>query len=115
MSAAYVSYYYVDQSYNGVDWEGAFQEALKASRAAESGDEVRRGTAALLNKLGDPYSRVLPPASAAKFQAEDSGKARARAPIASAASSRGCMTMGRRTSEPIHRHYSRCFVSQTMG
>jgi len=74
-----VQYYYVDPTLGGLDWQAAFREALEASRASESPAQTQRITAALLAKLQDPYTRILPKASAARrFQAESSGKVRHR-------------------------------------
>jgi hypothetical protein len=74
--AAYINYFYVDDTFAGNDWEGAFQKALKESADAHSADEVRQRTKALVATLGDSYTRVLEPTAARIFDAERSGQAR---------------------------------------
>eukprot|EP00892_Ulva_mutabilis_P000869 jgi/Ulvmu1/10783/UM069_0017.1 len=71
---AFVSYYYLDGSFNGVPWEASFQKALQQSAAAASVAEVRKSTDDLLSLLGDPYTRLLTGPAAAISDAEQNGQ-----------------------------------------
>ena len=74
--AAFINYYFVDQEFNGMDWQRAFQEAMQLSYTASSAETVHRETSALVARLGDPYTKVLPLLSGRIFQAESNGKVR---------------------------------------
>lgn len=74
--AAYVTYYYVNADFEGADWQGAFERALRQSQAASGAAVVDALTDGLLAQLHDPYTRRLGPQAAAVFRAEQQGKVR---------------------------------------
>lgn len=102
--AAYVKYYYVDDSFNGLDWDAAYQAALEQSYGAETGDEVDAITTALLKRLGDPFTRLLSPQASRTYKAEKQGAVRPacaaahtqppRIPVTCTATTRELITAG---------------------
>jgi hypothetical protein len=56
---------YVDQSYNGTEWDGELVAALTAVADAKNLEEGRAQIPQLLAKLGDPFTRWLPSRSGA--------------------------------------------------
>ena len=52
---------FVDPHYNGVDWVGELSGALNAAADASTPKEAQREIAGLLGKLGDPFTRWVPP------------------------------------------------------
>jgi len=57
--------YYLDRTFNGMDWRKA-HEQLQASRPYTE-DQALEAAKKLVSSLGDRYSRVLPPLQAAKL------------------------------------------------
>ncbi|EFN55782.1 hypothetical protein CHLNCDRAFT_30937 [Chlorella variabilis] len=51
---------YVDQSYNGTEWDEELVAALTSVAQAPSVEEARTQIPAMLGKLGDPFTRWLP-------------------------------------------------------
>ncbi|GAB4819206.1 hypothetical protein N2152v2_006252 [Parachlorella kessleri] len=52
---------FVDPRYNGVDWVGELSGALHAAADASTPKEAQREISGLLGKLGDPFTRWVPP------------------------------------------------------
>lgn len=69
-----MTYYYVNDDFEGVNWQAQFEQALRQSQQASSAAEVDRLTDGLLAQLQDPYTRKLGPQAAAVFRAEQDGK-----------------------------------------
>ena len=72
--AAFVTYYYLDETFNGVDWDGSFQRALRQAADASSVAEVHQRTDDLLQLLGDPFTRLLRGPAASISDAERGGQ-----------------------------------------
>ena len=71
-----MKYYYVDDSFNGVDWDAAYKAALDQTYEAQSGDEVDAITTQLLKRLDDPFTRLLSPQASKNYKAEKQGTVR---------------------------------------
>jgi len=52
---------YVDPSYNHVDWQQELSKALNTVAASESPKEASNEIASMVGKLGDPFTRWVPP------------------------------------------------------
>lgn len=52
---------YVDPTFNGADWMGELGDALTTSAEASTPEEAQKQIGAMLGKLGDPFTRWVPP------------------------------------------------------
>jgi len=57
-----VSKAYVDSEFGGHEWEGELSQALVAAFRAPTGDAAYKEIGRMLDKLGDPFTRIMPPA-----------------------------------------------------
>ena len=53
---------YVDGQFGGHNWEEALSDALVAAYSAPSGDKAYAQIGRMLEKLGDPFTRIVPAA-----------------------------------------------------
>lgn len=51
---------YVDGRFGGHDWEAELSNALVSAYTAESGDKAYKQIGDMLEKLGDPFTRLVP-------------------------------------------------------
>ena len=51
---------YVDAQFGGHQWEDELSNALVATYSAENGEGAYRQISAMLAKLGDPFTRIVP-------------------------------------------------------
>ena len=51
---------YVDGRFGGHDWEAELSDALVAAYAAKTGDTAYAQIGTMLDKLGDPFTRIVP-------------------------------------------------------
>ncbi|KAI3437893.1 hypothetical protein D9Q98_000338 [Chlorella vulgaris] len=65
---------YVDQSYNGTEWDGELVAALTAVADAKNLEEGRAQIPQLLAKLGDPFTRWLPSRQYQDFRIGNDGQ-----------------------------------------
>lgn len=52
---------FVDARFAGHNWDQELTESLTAAYSAESGENAYREISHMLSKLGDPFTRVVPP------------------------------------------------------
>eukprot|EP00232_Nephroselmis_pyriformis_P026968 CAMPEP_0182872424 /NCGR_PEP_ID=MMETSP0034_2-20130328/11696_1 /TAXON_ID=156128 /ORGANISM="Nephroselmis pyriformis, Strain CCMP717" /LENGTH=207 /DNA_ID=CAMNT_0025005015 /DNA_START=14 /DNA_END=633 /DNA_ORIENTATION=- len=67
---------YVDPTYNGLGpegWKSALEAGLAETYNAPNGAEARAKMQPLLDKLGDPFTRVLGPDAAASYMRQERG------------------------------------------
>lgn len=73
----------MDGRFGGNDWEGELSNALVSAYTAESSETAYRQIGEMLEKLGDPFTRIVPPSCVPL-----------RAPVASAyRQARSCLRM----------------------
>lgn len=65
---------FVDPSFNGHDWNGELKEHMLAAFAAPSGDVALGEIGAMIDDLGDPYTRRVPPEEYAAFRVSSDGE-----------------------------------------
>ncbi len=51
---------YVDAKFGGHQWEDELSNALVATSSAENGEGAYKQIGAMLAKLGDPFTRIVP-------------------------------------------------------
>lgn len=59
---------YVDLDFGGHEWEGELSQALVAAYRAPTGDAAYKEIAHMLDKLGDPFTRIMPPSCALRHR-----------------------------------------------
>ena len=52
---------FVDESFNGLRWDAELSASLTTAATAPSADEATQQIPQLLGKLGDPFTRWVPP------------------------------------------------------
>ncbi|CAL8463172.1 g2706 [Coccomyxa elongata] len=65
---------YVDGRFGGNDWEGELSNALVSAYTADSSETAYRQIGAMLEKLGDPFTRIVPPSEYADFRVSSDGE-----------------------------------------
>ncbi|KAL3159613.1 hypothetical protein ABBQ38_010023 [Trebouxia sp. C0009 RCD-2024] len=65
---------FVDARFAGHNWDQELTESLTAAYSAESGENAYREIAHMLSKLGDPFTRVVPPREYADFRVSSDGE-----------------------------------------
>lgn len=55
---------YVDAHFGGNDWEGELSEALVSAYTADTSASAYHQIGTMLEKLGDPFTRIVPPSYA---------------------------------------------------
>lgn len=71
---AIVAEAYVDPSFNGTDWEAELGEELTAASASSNPNEARQNIVSMLSKLGDPFTRWIPPKEYNDFRVSSDGE-----------------------------------------
>jgi C-terminal peptidase prc len=69
-----VSEAYEDSSFNGRNWEGDLAEGLMATYEAGSAEEAYEQVQVMLGRLGDPYTRIIPPQEFRDFRIGSDGE-----------------------------------------
>ncbi|KAK9826495.1 hypothetical protein WJX81_006338 [Elliptochloris bilobata] len=69
-----VSKAYVDSEFGGHEWEGELSQALVAAYRAPTGDAAYKEISHMLEKLGDPFTRIMPPGEYADFRVSSDGE-----------------------------------------
>ncbi|GFR48940.1 hypothetical protein Agub_g10947 [Astrephomene gubernaculifera] len=69
-----VSRAFVDQNFNGHDWEASLRRHMMAAYGSRSGEAAAAEIGALLEELGDPYTRRVPPEEYASFRVSSDGE-----------------------------------------
>jgi hypothetical protein len=52
---------FVDDTFNGHDWPYELKQHMIAAYEAQDGPKAFQEIVTMLNDLGDPYTRVIPP------------------------------------------------------
>lgn len=78
---------YVDGRFGGHDWKDELSTALTAAYSAESGDKAYAQIGRMLEKLGDPFTRIVPASCAPLFLCQAVASL-----IAFDAACKGCVT-----------------------
>jgi hypothetical protein len=76
LPAAYTKYYYIDETFHGIDWDEAFHQALEKTYRAKDSTAVDMETAKFLDRLGDPFTRMIDFQQAEVYKAESQGGVR---------------------------------------
>ena len=69
-----VSSAYVDGRFGGRDWRGDLVAGLNAAAAAPDARAAYGTISAMLDKLGDPYTRIVPPDEYSAFRVSSDGE-----------------------------------------
>ncbi|KAF8061390.1 CTPA3 [Scenedesmus sp. PABB004] len=65
---------FVDETFNGTYWPDALKAHMLAAYAAPNGPAAFAEIGAMLDQLGDPYTRVIPPSEYADFRVSSDGE-----------------------------------------
>ncbi|KXZ54634.1 hypothetical protein GPECTOR_4g699 [Gonium pectorale] len=65
---------FVDPTFNGHDWEGELRQHMLSAYAAHNGEEALGEIGRMLEDLGDPYTRRVPPEEYASFRMSSDGE-----------------------------------------
>lgn len=65
---------YVDPNFNHLDWHGELRSELESIAHAASLEEASKEVAGMINKLGDPFTRWVPPTEYADFRVSSDGE-----------------------------------------
>ncbi|GIL83336.1 hypothetical protein Vretimale_11309 [Volvox reticuliferus] len=65
---------FVDPSFNGHDWESELREHMMTAYSSSSDDEAFKEISHMLEDLGDPYTRRVPPEEYAAFRVSSDGE-----------------------------------------
>lgn len=65
---------YVDPNFNHLDWHGELRSELERVAHAASLEDASKEVAGMINKLGDPFTRWVPPTEYADFRVSSDGE-----------------------------------------
>jgi carboxyl-terminal processing protease len=65
---------YVDPNFNHLDWHGELRSELERIAHAASLEDASKEVAGMINKLGDPFTRWVPPTEYADFRVSSDGE-----------------------------------------
>ncbi|KAG2431731.1 hypothetical protein HXX76_009227 [Chlamydomonas incerta] len=69
-----VGHSFVDPAFNGHDWEGELREHMMKAYNSGNGSAALGEIGAMLEELGDPYTRRIPPEEYAAFRVSSDGE-----------------------------------------